>query len=226
MITVFLTFFIFPKILPIVQGLKTQLPFSTKLLLKITTVVTRQWRFLLFFSLVGVSGCIWITKIKQVRFFLEKILLQLPPFSLLYKKYAISIFSRTLLVQLERGVRIVTALDLTRTTVPGVLYKKSLNDICEKIKLGQKFSTALISEKTLFPPIVSQMIAAGETTGTLSKNLQTLADMYESDLDTLTKNLTVLIEPVLMICMGCVVGFIALAIITPIYAVTQNLNTN
>jgi type IV pilus assembly protein PilC len=67
------------------------------------------------------------------------------------------------------------------------------------------------------------MVRVGETTGTLARNLESLSEEYETQLDLITRNLTVLVEPVLMICMGVLVGFVALAIITPIYAVTQNL---
>jgi type IV pilus assembly protein PilC len=163
-------------------------------------------------------------RVSRVRLLFEELLMRLPIFSLLFQNYAISIFSRTLALQLEGGIRIVTALELTYAAVPGALYKKAITEVRESIMQGQRFSLALKAHKKLFPPLVCQMIAAGETTGTLSKNLQALAEMYESDLDTVAKNLTVLIEPVLMVCMGCVVGFIALAIITPIYAVTQNLS--
>jgi type IV pilus assembly protein PilC len=223
-ITLFLTLFIFPKILPVLQGFKTPLPFSTRLLLGINKALTRYWGILLFGVTIVAGGFFALMRVGRVRILFEELLIRIPIFSLLFQNYAISIFSRTLALQLEGGIRIVTALELTHAAVPGALYKKAITEVRESIMQGQRFSLALKAHKKLFPPLVCQMIAAGETTGTLSKNLQALAEMYESDLDTVAKNLTVLIEPVLMVCMGCVVGFIALAIITPIYAVTQNLS--
>ena len=76
----------------------------------------------------------------------------------------------------------------------------------------------------LFPPILSQMVSVGETAGNLSDTLFFLAEMYENEVDELTKNLSTVLEPVLLVFMGMIVGFIAVSIITPIYEITQNIH--
>ena len=92
------------------------------------------------------------------------------------------------------------------------------------VKKGKPFSNQLSLDATLFPPLFVQMVRAGEHTGDLSGSLLYLSEMYEEELNELIKNMTTLIEPVLMVVMGLVVGFIAMSIITPIYGITQNLN--
>ena len=88
---------------------------------------------------------------------------------------------------------------------------------------GGKISDHTSGKKALFPPIVSHMLSVGEESGSLSDTLLFLGDMYEKEVEELTTNLTNMVEPVLMIFMGVIVGFVAISIITPIYEVTQNI---
>ena len=85
-------------------------------------------------------------------------------------------------------------------------------------------STHMEKNVRLFPPILSQMVTVGESTGNLSDTMLFLAEMYEGEVDEQTKNLSTVIEPVLMVFMGIIVGFVAISIITPIYEITQHLN--
>jgi type IV pilus assembly protein PilC len=224
LITLFLTLFIFPKILPVLQGLHTSLPLSTRILIGINTLLETHWLFLLL-GLCTLS-VIFIGAFRRpfVKIQLERLILRIPIIGLLCQYYSIAIFTRTLALQLSGGVSLLPALALTSTALSGSVYRKGIAAIEAQISEGQKFSTALKEHPKLFPPIIRQMISAGEETGTLSANLSALANMYEENLDDLTKSLTVLVEPVLMVVMGFIVGFVALAIITPIYQVTQNLN--
>ena len=222
----FLTFFIFPKILPVLQGFHTKLPFATRLLVTIDSFLTHQW--LLLIGVAIVSGIAVGVSYRQriVRLRCEQFFIRIPLFGNLYRNYALSTLLHVLALLLHGGIRIIPALVLVRTMVPGIQYKESLVKIESRVAEGKQISVAFKEFPRLYPSIVTQMIAAGEATGTLRENLASLAQMYEEELDDLTRNLTVLIEPVLMICMGLLVGFVALAIITPIYQVTQNLNVS
>jgi len=89
---------------------------------------------------------------------------------------------------------------------------------------GEGVAENMEKDKLLFPPLVSQMVSVGEMTGNLGSSLMYLSEMYEDEMNNTTKNLTTSIEPVLMIFMGVLVGFIALSIITPIYGITSNIH--
>ena len=222
-IALFLTLFIFPKIVPVLQGFKTQLPFPTRVLIGINTFISHEWLVSLVMILIISIAIVLLCRYEKVRVACEYVLLRIPIFSKLYQYSSVALFSNTLSAQLKGGVRILSALALVRTSLPGTLYPKAISEIELQVAAGKRLSEALRQHQLLFPLLICQMIAAGEKTGTLASNLEYLAQMYEEHIDEVTKNLTVLIEPVLMVCMGIVVGFVALAIITPIYAVTQNL---
>jgi type IV pilus assembly protein PilC len=223
-ISLFLTLVIFPKIVPVLKGFKTTLPLPTRILIWLNAFLGKHWIVVLISILVLIVGIVVSLRISRIRAFYEKFFLTLPIFSQIFTYYAITTFCRTIALQLESGIGILPALALVRTALPGSIYPKTVLKIEEEIVQGRSLSIVLSLHKKLFPTLVCQMIAAGEATGTLSENLESLATLYEEQLDELTKNLTVLIEPVLMVCMGLLVGFVALAIITPIYSVTQNLS--
>jgi type IV pilus assembly protein PilC len=92
------------------------------------------------------------------------------------------------------------------------------------VNRGERMSVYLATSKKLFPDILSQIVSVGERSGNLSHSLIYISEMYEAEVDDFTKNLSSLIEPVLMIVMGVMVGFIAISIITPIYSITQHLS--
>ena len=221
--TLFLTLYIFPKIIPILSGFGSKLPFTTRVLIGLNELFRDHFLVLITLCLVALVCMVLGLRNTNVRRILESILLRIPILAPLLQYYAVAMFSRMLSLQLRSGVRILPALTLTQHALPGLLYAEGLEDIESHLAQGQRLSAATRAHERLFPALVSQMIAAGEVTGTLGANLETLADLYEEHLDELTRNLSVLIEPVLMMSMGFVVGFVALAIITPIYGITQNL---
>ncbi len=142
----------------------------------------------------------------------------------LFQVYAVANFTRTLGLLLKSEVRIIEGLQIVASTMGNVAYKEQFEILAEKVSLGTKLSSHMETQSKLFPAVVTQMTAVGETTGNLSQSLLYVADMYEDELNNLTRNLATSIEPILMIFMGILVGFIAISIITPIYSITQNLH--
>jgi type II secretory pathway component PulF len=219
----FLTFYLFPKILPVFKGLKTSLPVSTRILIYSNSFVSKNWFWILITFGVAVFVVCASLRSKKIVRFLERICLRLPILGKFYTYYILSLAMSTLAIQLQGNVQLPIAIDLIEKTLPGSIYPLALEKIQKNVYQGLKFSDALHAFPRLFPRMVSQIIATGETTGSLTESVSLLAETYEEYLDDLVKNITTLIEPILMICMGCIVGFVALAIITPIYKVTQNL---
>lgn len=223
-IAVFLITYIFPKITPIFIGLNAELPLSTKLLLGLSQFLTKYgWYCIAATFILFVCWSI-IMRQPVVRYQLELMLISLPLVGRFIQYYNVANMCRTLGILLARDVRIIEALDIVANCAPHSIYTKSLHEVGREVVTGQLLSVSLAHYSKLFPTLVIQMINAGEKTGNLPTTLTFLSDMYETDIRDLTKNLTTILEPVLMLTMGLIVGFIAISIITPIYGITQNLH--
>jgi type IV pilus assembly protein PilC len=224
-ITVLLTVYVFPKILPILTTFNTQLPWSTRALIFISNLFI-HWGWLITLIAIALIGGFILAMQKKPRFalFIDRALLKIPVLGRMLEAYNMANICRTLGVLLQSDVRIVEAVTITASTTTNLLYRTSLEKLAAIITKGGKISGFLEDEGKIYPPMVSQMVSVGETTGKLSDSLAYLAEIYETEVDELTKNLSTSIEPLLMIFMGLLVGFIAISIITPIYSFTQNLN--
>lgn len=222
-ITGLLTIFIFPKILPVFSSLNVKLPVTTQLLIKISNLLTNYGGRLVA-GLVGlVTGFVFLLKIQSVRFIYHSVLLHLPIVGRLIKAVNLTTFCRTLGLTLKSGVPVVEAINITADSLSNLVYQKEMRTIGIELTGGEAIATHLIKRPSLFPPMVAQMIMVGETTGNLSETFLYLSEFYEGEVNDFTKNLSNILEPILMIVMGVIVGFVALSIITPIYEVTQTL---
>ena len=225
-ITIMLTVFIFPKIIPIFESVRAGLPWSTRLLIAIS-------KFLGFAGLYLIAGGIALVSVIVVamrystgfHLLLDHLLLRIPILGKLSRAYNLANICRTMSLLLKSDVRIIEAIDLVAASTKNLVYRAQLLAIKERITKGQKFSVQFKDNARLFPSVMAQMIIVGESTGNLDATLLYLSNMYEDEISDLTKNLTTLLEPILMIVMGLVVGFIAISIITPIYSITSNLHS-
>lgn len=223
-ITLMLTVFIFPKIVPIFTSVKATLPASTRALMAISSFLS-AWGLWLFLALIAAS-VFYVFMLRTSPVFhkiMDRMLLRIPLFGRLSKCYNLANISRTLSILLKSDVRIIEAIELVANSTRNLAYRDELFKARAEIAKGQKISSQFKLNSHLFPMLFCQMIAAGESTGNLGSTFAFLSDLYEEDINELTKNLTTLLEPILMIIMGGVVGFIAISIITPIYSITQNL---
>lgn len=130
-------------------------------------------------------------------------------------------FTRTLGMLLKSGTKIVEAVLITADSVPNAIYGRALREAAETLRKGEPLNVYLEKREYLFPPTATRMIEVGNLTGTLEPNLFYLADFYESEIDEATKRLTSVLEPLLLLLMGAIVGFVAISVITPIYEITQ-----
>lgn len=218
-----LVVFIFPKIIPVFNSLRVELPIYTRILIKIADFAT-QHTLTLALSLAGFALSIYLLlKIKKVRYAWHWLILRLPVLAKMSRDVNMANFSRTLGLLLKSGVKIVEAVGITGATLENLVYKEKLQEAAEVVRKGGQVSSYMEKEKAVFPIMLSQMIAVGESTGNLSETLLYLADFYEEEVDNTTKNLSTILEPALLIIMGGIVGFVAISIITPIYGVTQGI---
>ena len=224
LISLVLTMYIFPKITPIFQSMKSQLPFSTRVLILLSNFLLHQGLWLLFGVAALVVGYIFLLRIPRFHLIIDRALLKVPLFGTLSRYYNLANLSRTLGLLLKSDMGIVESLTIVTKSSRNLAYRGALARVSAEVMKGQKISSQLSKYPAFFPHLFSQMILVGEQTGNLSPSLLYLSDMYEEEISDLTKNLTTLVEPVLMVVMGVIVGFIAVSIITPIYSVTQSIS--
>lgn len=222
-IACFLTVYAFPKIVPIFRGFGTTLPLPTRILIVVSDAVAAYgWIVLAVLACAGFGFWFLMKKPRFVRRY-EQLLLRTPLVGHVLSSYHLALIARMLSVQLKSGVPLISALELTARSGTNGIYTQSLIAVSSIVMDGARLADALSVQGKLFPRMFAQIVDTGESTGTLPEAFTELSVQYEADLEELTQNLTTLIEPVLMIAMGLLVGFIALAIITPVYQITQDI---
>ncbi|OGM93257.1 hypothetical protein A2333_02840 [Candidatus Wolfebacteria bacterium RIFOXYB2_FULL_49_7] len=220
-----LIFFILPKILPIFKSLKVTLPFTTRALMAVSDAL-RSHTILIGFILIAVIVIMLVLRrIPVTRYILHRILLSLPIFGNISIGFNMANMTRVLGMLLKSGEKIVQAVSITADASSNMVYRKALQEAVIEIQKGKTLYAYFEEHEHLFPPTVGRMIEVGEKTGNLDNNLAYLAEFYENEVDEVTKNLSGILEPLLLVVMGVAVGFVALAIITPIYGITQGLKT-
>jgi type II secretory pathway component PulF len=223
-IVVLLTAYVFPKILPVFQSFRTSLPWSTRTLIAVSLFMQHYWMYLLGGLAVLAVLIGTLRKNPAIKLCFDRVALRAPLIGPMFKRYHITNFSRTLGLLLKSDIGIIQALRITGETSGNGAYRAAFSWIIDRVARGESISQNMEKNKFLFPPLVSQMVGVGEMTGNLSSSLMYLAEIYEDEMNNSTKNLSTSIEPVLMIFMGVLVGFIAISIITPIYGITQSLH--
>jgi len=219
-----MTVFLFPKLLPIFSSLNVPLPFTTRALLWLSNTLINDWFWLLLGLGVLVFAFIILLRFEKFRYAVHTISLKLPILGPMLKHYHLTNICRISGTLFKSQVRVLEAIEVTAETTTNLAYRYRLEQLQHSIRKGGNISSYLHKYPKLFPNMLCHMIAVGETTGSLSDTLIYLGEIHESELDEQTKRLSSIIEPVMMVGVGLMVGFIAVSIITPIYEVTQHLN--
>jgi type IV pilus assembly protein PilC len=218
-----LALLVFPKLARLFKTFKVELPLLTRMLLDVTDFL-QHWAVYTGLAIVVLIFILrWILRRKAIRPYFHKFILQIPIFGKVAQNLNLARFARILASLLKSGLPITQSLEITANTLNNFSFKISLKRVNQEIEKGESFSKSLSAYSTVFPPMVFQMIAVGEKTGRLEEVLFYLAEFFEDEVDTATKNLSTILEPVLLIAIGIVVGGVALAIITPLYQLTASL---
>lgn len=225
-VTGILTAYIFPKLMPIFTNLHVDLPLTTRILIAVSAYLRDWGLYTVILLLVLIGGYILLRKkFRTVRMWSDWSILRLPLTGSIARNYNLVNFCRTMGLLLHSGVALSEAITITGHTTRNVMYAQAYDRVALAVTKGEPPSRALTRMSTLFPPMLANMVHIGETTGNLSDTFIYLAEMYEGEVDEATKNLSSAIEPALMILMGLLVGLIAVSIITPMYGITQHLQT-
>ena len=222
-ITSLLSFFIFPKILPVLKSLNTTLPLSTRMFIASSEFLFAYGLWILVAAVVFSIAFVMLLRIRRFKLAWHGIILKIPYVGRLSTEINIIGLSRTLNLLLHGGVKIVEALDITADTLSNFVYQDEVRRIADAVRRGEPMSRSMIDNPRLFPSTYSQMSSVGENTGKLDETMVFLADFYESELDNSTKSMSNVLEPALLLFMGGIVLFVAISIITPIYAMSQSL---
>lgn len=211
---------VIPQLSQTFKELGIQLPFTTKIVIGLADFLIKKWylaiiillgfAFFVFFALKNKSGAG-----KKI---IDALVLKLPVISPIIKNTNSAYTARTLSSLIAAGVHLPRALEITADTLGNIYYQQALKQAVGKVSKGQKLSEALQDFQKIYPQTLIQMISVGEETGETAGMLQKLADFYEEEVAKTTKNLTSVIEPVLMVLIGSVIGFFAISMIQPLYS--------
>lgn len=214
-LVILLTGFVMPKITPIFSAVGGNLPLSTRILLGLRDYVTSYWVIAVGTVAVFTVGLIAFIKTKAGRLKFDGLILKLPIVGTLFTKLAIMRFCQTLSIAIKSGVSIMQSLMLCEGVVNNTVISQEIKQVKESIEVGGSLAESIQLTK-VFPRLIGRMISVGESTGTLDRMLDKINEFYVKDIDRTIKRVFTLIEPLLVVLMGCFVGFIAVSILLPI----------
>lgn len=222
-IGIMMMIFVVPTLVQTFEELEVKLPASTRFIIFVSSSFGNAGVFLAIFAAGVFFLLFWLLKTSSGRKILDLIFLKAPVAAGLVKKINAARTSRTLSSLLSAGVDIVEALKVTEEVLQNHKFKEVLAKAQKEIQKGASLSSIFQKAENLFPPLVTEMVAVGEETGTLSDMFLRLALFFEDEVSDITKNLTTLIEPLIMVVIGAAVGFFAVSMIQPIYSMVGSI---
>ncbi|MCK4503945.1 MAG: type II secretion system inner membrane protein GspF [Desulfuromonadales bacterium] len=221
-VLLFLMAFVVPKITRMLEDLEQALPVPTMLLISTSSFLAKYW-WLLLLVIIGIGLVIRrVSSTTKGRFWLDQRKYRLPLIGNLALLGATSRFARTTATLLRSGVPLLTALEIVQNLLDNSYLQQAMETVREKVSEGAGLSEPLL-EAAVFPPMLAQMAAVGERSGELEGMLLKAAEIYEHQVQTKMNGLMALLEPLMILVMGTVVGFIVLAILLPIFQASQGI---
>lgn len=212
-----------PKLTAIFTELNIELPITTRIVIGTSNFIQHQ--IILSISLLIAAYLILktLSRNRTVKKMLHRVYLRIPVFGALIQKVNSARFARTFSSLINSGLDIVKALQIVANILSNIHFKESLEQSAEDVRKGQELSETLGKYEDIYPPMVIEMIQVGEKTGNLSDILENLAGFYEEEIDRTTRNLSSIIEPIVMIVIGIAVGFFAISMLQPMYSMMQGI---
>ena len=215
--------YVVPSLTTTLKELGVELPLSTRLIIIVSDSIV-NYSYLVIAGLAGFIIAAWkVLKSSPGKTIFDKLILKAPVFGPLSQKFNLARFCRTLAYLIASGIPIVRALEITSRVLGNVHYRAAVQGASVDIQKGKQLNEILREYTHLFHPIVIQMIKVGEESGKISDMLLRLALFFEEDVSNTTKNLSSIIEPILMVVIGAIVGFFAVSMLQPIYGSLGNL---
>jgi len=212
--------FVIPTFEELYRGLGGQLPVLTQMIIKASNFLRDYIGWIVLFFVVLVIALIQGRKIEKVKYLTDYAMLKLPIFGTLILKSSIANFSRTLASMLSSGINILEALEISAQTSNNEVIKETIKKVKSQVERGISLSQAL-AQHPIFPPMLVNMVAIGEEAGNLDEMLEKVADFYEEEVDRTVDGLTSLIEPMMIVFIGGIIGIIIVAMYLPIFKIGE-----
>lgn len=220
---VILATFVLPRFQVFFKSFNAKLPLPTRMMLSVSSFVSSWWFALVGGMLLIVVGFIVLRRSDKGRAWLDSLILKLPVMGDLMQAVILERVCRILSSMIHAGVALPEAMSVTAAASNNVVFKHGLDDVREEMMEGQGLSEP-IARTGLFPGAARQMFRVGEETGTLDEQLELAASYYDREVDIRVKRFTSLFEPAVIIFMGLIVGFVAVALVSAMYGIYRQVN--
>ncbi len=218
----FLMIGIVPSFKPVFESLEVELPGLTVFIMDIAFFMRDYW-YLIFGGMGAFFfGLKVVCKTPKGAFAKDVVMLRVPVFGVLFKKVALSRFARTFSTLVKSGVPILGAMEIVSDTSGNLVISRIVDSARDSVRNGESLSDPF-SKSTVFPPMVTKMMAIGERSGALDALLEKIAEFYDQQVEAEVKGLTSMIEPIMIAVMGIIVGGIVLAVFLPIFKLQEKL---
>ncbi len=222
-IAIVMSIFVLPKLTSVFKDFGSELPTATKIVVAFSDFMAGHAILVIIGFILLVGGASYGLKTPMGKEGLNRVSLVVPGIGPLAVKINIARFTRVLSSLLKSGIPIVEALNVAGQSIPNSLYKQAITEASERVKVGKSLTEVLAVHERLFPFLVVQMLEVGEETGSLESILEQIATHFEAQIDATLKNMSSIIEPLLLLIIGGAVGALAYALIIPIYNIGTNI---
>ncbi len=215
--------YVVPSLLKVFSEFEVDLPFATKIVLWLSNAINHYFFFLIT-GIVGIGiGIYYLLKVDSVRKVLSIVILKLPAIGVIAKQTLTARTARTLSSLLKSGVSVTRSIEITRDVIGNRQYKAVMEEALKNVERGNPLSRSFQAHPDLYPIMMGDMIEVGEESGKVGEMLSDVAVFYEEEVDQKTKNLSTIVEPMLMLLIGGAVGFFAIAMMTPMYKMMESV---
>jgi type IV pilus assembly protein PilC len=220
-IGILMMIFLIPTLTATFRELNVELPISTRIIIGLSEFMVNNIILVVIGLVALVAGSISFFNSKKGKRFLDSLILRLPVISDLSRKVNSAVVMRTCSSLISSGVSMIRTIEITEQVVQNHHYKDVMKEALEKVQKGISLSSVFNAHQNLFPIFVGEMTAVGEETGRLPDMMLKGAIFFEEEVDQVTKNLSTIVEPILMIVIGIAVGFFAVSMIGPMYSLSS-----
>ena len=223
-IGILMLLFVVPTLATTFESLGAALPLPTQIILNMSNYMTHNFIIVFIGLVIIVFGGGWYLRTTQGSAIVLFLAMRMPVIGELVKETFSARAARTLSSLLSSGVEMLTALNITHEVVGENVFGKVVAEAETRVRKGEALSVSFVEHPKLYPIFFADMVSVGEETGKVSDMLSQIADYYETDVEDRTKDLSTIIEPLLMLFIGVFVGVFAIAIIAPIYSLSSSIN--
>lgn len=222
-IGILMMIFVMPAITGVFKGMDLDLPATTQFLIAASDFMANYTAYALGGIVAFIGSIVYFLRSRPGKVATSWLVTRLPIIGTMAKETNAARTARTLSSLLNSGVDVIQSLEITEEVVQNVFYKKIIREARDRVEKGTALSETFVAHSNLYPVLVGEMIMVGEETGKIAGMLGELAIFYETEVERKTKDLSTIIEPILMVVIGAGVGFFALALIAPIYSISDGL---